>query len=99
MVFMLSGITTANTPSKNAHAAPNPAITAPSAWECDNHTKQCRENTDVNNNAHTVRRRPLSTSTTKPTLAQSTWSSAPGSQSANGTVDASAVNGPKCSAT
>jgi len=66
MVFMLSGITTANTPPKNAHAASNPAITASSAWECDNHTKQCRLNTDVNNNAHTLRRRPVSNSTMNP---------------------------------
>jgi hypothetical protein len=32
MAFMLSGITTANTPPKNIHAASSPAITSCSVW-------------------------------------------------------------------
>jgi len=55
-----------NTISAAKSDTPHPAITASSAWECDNHTKQCRLNTDVNNNAHTLRRRPVSNSTMNP---------------------------------
>jgi hypothetical protein len=36
---MLSGITTLNTPPKNAQHASNPAITVAMSWENDNHTK------------------------------------------------------------
>ena len=42
-VDMLSGITTLNTPPKNAHASSNPSITVSKVWPNDNHTKQCRE--------------------------------------------------------
>ena len=42
MADMLSGITVANTPPKNAHAASKPAITASVVWEKLTHTKQCR---------------------------------------------------------
>ena len=38
----LSGITVANTPPKNPHAASNPSITASVVWRSVNHTKQCR---------------------------------------------------------
>jgi hypothetical protein len=41
----------ANTPSKNAHAASQPAITASVVWRCVSHTKQCRLNTAVKINA------------------------------------------------
>ena len=39
---MLSGITTANTPPKNSHAASNPAITLSVVWVKVSHTKQWR---------------------------------------------------------
>jgi len=42
MVAMLSGMTTAKTPSKNLHAASKPATTAAVVWVKVNHTKQCR---------------------------------------------------------
>jgi hypothetical protein len=42
-VAMLSGMTTANTPPKNAHAASKPAITASVVCRNVSHTKQCLE--------------------------------------------------------
>jgi hypothetical protein len=39
IAFMLSGITVANTPSKNAHAASQPATTSSIVWRKLNHTK------------------------------------------------------------
>ncbi|ETZ63995.1 hypothetical protein L836_5444 [Mycobacteroides abscessus MAB_110811_2726] len=39
----LSGISTANTPPKNSHAAWQPAITAARVCEYDSHTNMCRE--------------------------------------------------------
>jgi len=42
IVAMLSGMTTAKMPSKNAHAASNPASTAAVVWVKVSHTKQWR---------------------------------------------------------
>jgi len=42
IVAMLSGMTTAKMPPKNAHAASNPASTAAVVWVKVGHTKQCR---------------------------------------------------------
>jgi hypothetical protein len=39
IALVLSGITVANTPSKNAHAASQPAITSSTRWPKLNHTK------------------------------------------------------------
>ncbi len=54
----LSGIITANTPPKNAHAASHPAITSSNVSRWHSHTNMCRENTAVKINARTRRRRP-----------------------------------------
>lgn len=43
IVLMLSGMTTAKTPPKKAHAASQPVITASSVWWKVSHTKQWRE--------------------------------------------------------
>ncbi len=53
-----SGMSTLNTPPKNAHAASQPAITASRVWAKVSHTNMCREHTAVKINAWTVRRRP-----------------------------------------
>ena len=45
IAFRLSGITVANTPPKNAHAASNPAITSPTVWRSVNHTKRAGDST------------------------------------------------------
>ena len=42
MAEVLSGMTTAKTPWKKAHAASKPAITASVVWRKLSHTKQCR---------------------------------------------------------
>jgi hypothetical protein len=59
---MLSGISTAKIPLKNAHAASQPAITAAVVWVKLSHTKQCREKHAVKINAWATRRRPVSAS-------------------------------------
>ncbi len=43
MALRLSGITVANTPVKNRHAASKPSITASVVWAKVSHTKQWRE--------------------------------------------------------
>lgn len=60
IALQLSGITTRNTPPKNAQAASKPSITAGSAWEKVGHTNMWRENDAVNTRAWQTRLRPWS---------------------------------------
>jgi len=78
--------TTPKTPPKNAHAASNPAITADRSWRNVRYTNMCREYTAVKTSACVTRRRPVAGSSSRPILPKSACSSAPGSQSATGTV-------------
>ncbi len=83
---MLSGMTTLNTPPKNAHAASHPAITVAVVCVKLSHTKVCLEYTAVKINAWHTRRRPVSGSGIKPIFPKSIWTSTPGSPSATRTV-------------
>jgi len=51
IALQLSGITTLNTPPKNAQAASKPSITAGRAWEKVSHTNMWRDSAAVNTRA------------------------------------------------
>jgi len=83
---VLSGITTENTPPKNAHACSKPAISSSVVSPWVGQTNRCRENTATSTSARTSRRRPACGSGISPSLPKSACSSRPGSPSATGTV-------------
>ena len=88
MALVLSGITTANTPPKNAHAASHASMALAVVSGRHGHTKRWREYTAVKIQARKRRRRPLASGSRVPIQPVSSCSSSPGAQSATGTVGA-----------